>query len=89
MVFLNVIIKIRKILFLFHPFTFSNKNIIERLINSRHRLEKAFSILEHIQVSERNEDQVRSEIGCKGEKSTQVVLSKDRIYWKDAVSSQN
>lgn len=67
--FLNVIIKIRRMLVLFHSSTFSDKNIIERLLKASHQMEKVFSILEHIQVSERNEDQISQGSGCKRKKN--------------------
>lgn len=49
--------------------------MIERLLHSRHQLEKVFSILEHSQVSESNEDQRSQGFGLR-EKLTQVILSK-------------
>lgn len=74
---------------MFYSFTFSNKNVIERLLNSWHQLQRVFSKLEHSQVSERTECQGSLGFVFEREKSTQGVLNKKRIFWKDVGISKN
>lgn len=76
-------------LVLFHSFTHSDKNMIEKLLHSGHQLMGFSSKLVHIQVFQRNEDHISQEFGCKKEKSNQVILGNDRIQCKLIGSSQN
>ena len=66
-------------LVLFHSFTHSDKNIIEKLLCSGNQLMGVSSKLVHIQVFERNEDRISQEFRCKKEKSNQVILGNNRI----------
>lgn len=71
--FFTLIVQIRRMLVLFHSFTFFDKNMMQSLLHSEQLLTRVSSKLEPVRVSGRNEDQLSQKSGYEKEKSTQVL----------------